>query len=233
MNDEQRVRGTIKETDSEPATVEGVESEPAAVDDADPEGTAVVGADPEPDAAGVVGRRLAATVPAGAARQAEPATCPDCNSPIPHGVHFCPSCRVFLPNPWVGELATSKRRLAAAMLDGVFKDGGIFGFALWNAILPPGVAGSVIRILSLAYGVSALVLWTRGTTPAKRLLGMNVITEDGEHADFWRMAGRETIGKWISMMVFGLGLLAVPFDKEHRGWHDRMFGTWVVHDEED
>jgi uncharacterized RDD family membrane protein YckC len=46
------------------------------------------------------------------------------------------------------------------------------------------------------------------------------------------MAFRETIGKVLSMMVFGLGLLAIPFNKEKRGWHDRMFGTWVVFDDE-
>jgi uncharacterized RDD family membrane protein YckC len=32
--------------------------------------------------------------------------------------------------------------------------------------------------------------------------------------------------------VFGLGLLAVATHPEKRGWHDRMFDTWVVLDDE-
>jgi len=165
-------------------------------------------------------------------REVRPGFCPDCDAAVAADARFCPSCHVFLPDRWVGRLASSKRRLVAAVLDGVFKDGGLFGLALWNAILPPGLAVTVVRIMSLLYGASALVFWTRGTTPAKRLLDMTVITEDGEPAGFFRMAFRETIGKWISTIVFGLGLLAIPTDKEKRGWHDRMFGTWVVHDDD-
>jgi uncharacterized RDD family membrane protein YckC len=175
----------------------------------------------------------ATAVQSASLREVRPAVCPDCDAAVPGGAHFCPSCHVFLADRWVGSLATPKRRLAAAVLDGIFKDGGLFGMAIWNAVLPHGFATTVVRIMSMIYGVSALVFWSRGTTPAKRLLDVKVVTEDGEPAGFWRMAFRETIGKWISTVVFGLGLLAIPRDRERQGWHDRMAGTWVVHDEDE
>jgi uncharacterized RDD family membrane protein YckC len=171
--------------------------------------------------------------PPGALRETRPGFCPDCNAAVPGDAHFCPSCHVFVPDRWVGHLAAPKRRLVAALLDGIFKEGGLFGMALWSAVLPPGIAGAVVRVMSLLYGVSALVLWSQGTTPAKRFLGMTVITEDGKPAGFFRMAFRETIGKWISTIAIGLGLLAVSTDKEKRGWHDSMAGTWVVHNDDE
>jgi uncharacterized RDD family membrane protein YckC len=161
-----------------------------------------------------------------------PAVCPNCDAPTALGSRFCPSCQTFIAKPWVGRLAPAKRRLVAAWLDSTFKDGGIFGAAFWMTILPRGGAATAIGIMSALYAMSALYLWTKGTTPAKRMLRMTVITEDGEPAGFFRMAFRETIGKWSSTVVFGLGLLAVTTHPEKRGWHDRMVDTWVVLDDE-
>jgi uncharacterized RDD family membrane protein YckC len=146
--------------------------------------------------------------------------------------HFCPACETFIVDPYVGRLASTGRRLAAAVLDSVFRDGGIFGAAVWTNIVPPGVATAIVGILSTMYGIASLYLWTKGTTPAKRLLGMRAITSDGEPAGFFRMAFRETIGKMISLAVFGMGYLTIPFDRERQGWHDKMAGTWIIHDDD-
>jgi uncharacterized RDD family membrane protein YckC len=179
----------------------------------------------DPDPSGVMS-------PTGSS-EIRPGFCPDCDAAVSGHALFCPTCHVFLPDQWVGRLAPAKRRLVAALLDGVFKDGGVLGLAFWNVVLPPGLAVTAVRIMSAIYGVSALVFWSRGTTPAKRLLDLTVITEDGKPAGFFRMAFRETIGKWISTIAFGLGLLAITTNEEKRGWHDRMAGTWVVLDEDD
>lgn len=165
-------------------------------------------------------------------RQTRPGVCPHCDTPAPSDAHFCPSCQNYLASPWVGRLASAKRRLGAAVLDGLFKDGGLFGSVLWGTVIGPGSGARMVAIMSAVYWVSALFLWSRGTTPAKRLLRMTVITEDGEPAGFFRMAFRETIGKWISTAVLGLGVLAIPFHREKRGWHDRMADTWVVLEDE-
>jgi uncharacterized RDD family membrane protein YckC len=158
--------------------------------------------------------------------------CPECRSQILAGDRICMFCDCYLPAPHVGRLASAPRRLGAEALDHVIRDGGIVGTLLWPAIMPSGVGATVVSIMSLLYGASTLFLWTRGTTPAKRLLRMTVITEDGEPAGFLRMAFRETVGKAISGVVFGLGFIAVARDAEKRGWHDRMAGTWVVFDDE-
>jgi uncharacterized RDD family membrane protein YckC len=132
----------------------------------------------------------------------------------------------------VGRLATPKRRLAAAMLDSMFQDGGLIGSILGPLVLRSTAAHGVVVVLSAAYWVLTLHLWSKGTTPAKRALGMEVITEDGDPPGFVRMALRETIGKWISTISLGLGLLAIPFDRNHQGWHDKLFHTFVIHDDE-
>ncbi|MGD8278564.1 MAG: RDD family protein [Gemmatimonadota bacterium] len=145
---------------------------------------------------------------------------------------FCRSCRSFLEAPDVGKLARPRRRLLAAFLDSVFQDGGSIGSILGPLLIGSGAAHAVVAVLSTTYWILTLYLWTKGTTPAKRALDMDVIREDGEPAGFFRMAFRETIGKVISWMVLGLGILSVPIDRNHQGWHDKMAGTFVVHDEE-
>ena len=165
-------------------------------------------------------------------REMRPAFCSNCGTEVASRAHFCPSCQSFLATPMLGRLASAKRRLGAAFLDGLFKEGGLFGSIFWATVFP-GSGARIVAIMSTVYWISALFLWSRGTTPAKRLLGMTVITEDGEPAGFFRMAFRETIGKGISSIVFGLGLIAIPFDREKQGWHDKMFDTWVVLEDED
>jgi len=165
-------------------------------------------------------------------REVRPGVCPECKFAARASRHFCPQCGTFIEDRWVGRLASPSRRLVAFVLDGTFKDGSIIATAFWSAIMP-GAGARIIAITSGIYAIAALYLWTKGTTPAKRLLGMTVVTGDGKPAGFFRMAFRETIGKVISMAVLGLGLVSAVFEPENRGWHDRMFGTWVVRENED
>jgi uncharacterized RDD family membrane protein YckC len=166
-------------------------------------------------------------------REARIGVCPNCDATVRRGALFCRSCKSYLPNRWIGKLASGKRRLLAAFIDNTFKEGGLFATAFWSSVLSPGSSSRIVGILSTIYTIYSIYLWTRGTSPAKKLLGMTVITDDGEPAGFLRMAFRETIGKMISLAVFGLGFLAIPLSDEKRGWHDRMAGTWVVVDEDD
>jgi len=158
--------------------------------------------------------------------------CPRCATPHARGAVFCPSCRSYLEAPDVGKLATPKRRLLAAFLDSTFRDGGLIGSFFGPLLIGSGRTQAIVRVLSTAYWGLTLYLWTKGTTPAKRALDMDVIREDGEPAGFLRMAFRETIGKAISLAVLGLGYLSVLLDRNHQGWHDKMAGTFVVLDEE-
>jgi uncharacterized RDD family membrane protein YckC len=173
-----------------------------------------------------------ATAPAPAVSRDPLPVCPTCESPVPAGAHACRNCRQFLPDPYAGRLATPKRRLAAECLDSIFQDGGILG-SIWPAILPAGEGAALVSVLSGIYWATSIYLWTKGTTPAKRLLGMTVVGEDGEPPGFFRMAFRETIGKAISGAILGLGLISVASDDENRGWHEMWAGTWVVREDDD
>jgi len=158
-------------------------------------------------------------------------SCPRCESALTRDARFCPGCKTFLEAPDVGRLASPRRRLAASILDSMFEGGGLIGALLGPVAARSGLAAGVLGLISAGYWVLTLFLWSRGTTPAKRMLEMSVITEQGDPPGFWRMALRETIGKAISYAVLGLGVLTIPFDRNHQGWHDKMFDTFVVVDE--
>jgi uncharacterized RDD family membrane protein YckC len=105
-------------------------------------------------------------------------------------------------------LASPGKRLPAYVLDlaiPVFVLLSILGVGAGLSSSGSGIGGQVAVLLSIGYGIWALTLFARGTTPGKRLLGMHVVKEGGEAAGFGRMFLRELIGKVISALVFSLG----------------------------
>ena len=107
---------------------------------------------------------------------------------------------------------------------------GVFGAAT-GPDAEAGVAASSVQVLPflfLASLVTALVLFSRGTTPGKKLLGLRVINEDGTPARFMTMLLREWVGKRLSGMVVGVGFLWIVFDKDNQGWHDTLMSTYVT-----
>lgn len=77
----------------------------------------------------------------------------------------------------------------------------------------------------LYYGL----MWSRtGQTLGKKMMGLRVITTDGENPGFWRAIGRAVIGYWLSSAVFSLGFLWMLWDDQKQTWHDKLFGTYVV-----
>jgi uncharacterized RDD family membrane protein YckC len=91
-----------------------------------------------------------------------------------------------------------------------------------------GLGGLLAIGLFIGYVVWALVLFARGTTPGKNMLGMFVMKEDGRRAGFGTMLIREWIGKLISGFVLALGFLWILFDRDNQGWHDKLVSTYVV-----
>jgi uncharacterized RDD family membrane protein YckC len=82
------------------------------------------------------------------------------------------------------------------------------------------------------YGVLAALYFVlfqaiRGQTPGQRLLGLRVITPAGARPTVWRALAR-TLAFGPSAALFGLGLLWIGFDREKRGLHDWLAGTYVV-----
>ena len=65
-------------------------------------------------------------------------------------------------------------------------------------------------------------------TLGRTLFRIKVVNAAGEDVSFWRGALRETVGKFISALAFYLGFLWIGWDREKRGWHDHIAGTYVV-----
>jgi uncharacterized RDD family membrane protein YckC len=92
------------------------------------------------------------------------------------------------------------------------------GTPLWGLI----ATGLVILLL---YGF--LFMSTSGATPGLRLLRLCVINVYGDPPEWWRMLLR-CLGFVLSVLLLGLGFLWIGFDREKRGLHDWLAGTYVI-----
>ncbi len=171
----------------------------------------------------------AGTTPSGASATAVAAgaECPVCKGAVMSESRYFHRCDQFLPD--------TERPIRAAGL-GRRVNGWLIELFLWSAVITlpaiinaaAGTPELLVGVVSLAWLIFNLVLWTRGLTPGKLILGDQVVDTRGVRAGFWRMALRETIGKFISGIVFGLGFFWILEDKDQQGWHDKIAGTLVV-----
>lgn len=115
-------------------------------------------------------------------------------------------------------LAHARRRLAGYLLDVVL----------------------MVVTLIIGWLIWSLIVWSRGTTPGKQLLGLRCVDlSDSERANWWCMALREVVGKYILMnliglVTFGIGPLVLYFQllwtKNRQELWDFAADTIVVHD---
>ena len=161
--------------------------------------------------------------------------CPSCSAEVGAGTRWCGICHTNVVNPEIGRLASPGARLGAYFLDLLVP---LVAFFLVFVVAGAGVAtgtegGAGLGILLgivvfIAYVIWAFVLFARGTTPGKKLLGMRVIREDGGNASFFTMLIREWVGKPISGLIVLLGFLWILIDQDNQGWHDKLMSTYVV-----
>src|SRR5262249_37889694 len=69
-----------------------------------------------------------------------------------------------------------------------------------------------------------------GRTLGKWLLGLRVVGLSGEPIGVARPAAR-ALGYIVSATPFGLGLLCIALDADHRGFHDIVADSRVVHED--
>ena len=67
-----------------------------------------------------------------------------------------------------------------------------------------------------------------GRTIGKWVAGVLVVDETGNTPGVAVAIPREAVGRFVSTISFGLGLIWVMFDGNRQGWHDKMAGTYVV-----
>ena len=89
-----------------------------------------------------------------------------------------------------------------------------------------GNADSLVGLVFLVY--SSLATGMYGMTIGKRFFHLKVVREDGSKPGMGTAFLRESLGKFISSLVFSLGFLWVIWDKDKQGWHDKIAKTFVV-----
>ena len=89
----------------------------------------------------------------------------------------------------------------------------------------------LIMLFSTIAGVFYYVFFTgySGQTPGKMVLRLKVVRLDNSQVGYGQAFIRETIGKFISGIVLGIGYLMVGLREDKRGLHDLMADTRVIH----
>lgn len=90
------------------------------------------------------------------------------------------------------------------------------------------MAGMSILQIVLTFTYFIFLTNRNQATFGKKLLGLRVVSEDGARLSLGKIAFRETIGKFISMLVLGIGYLMVAFTSKKQGLHDKMVGSVVL-----
>lgn len=125
-------------------------------------------------------------------------------------------------------------RVGASGLDTIFT--GIIIIVLVIIILIVGGSQTPQSVLQVIGSLASLLYYIyftgkTGQTWGKKLLKIKVVRMNGENQEapgYFRAFIRESIGKFISEIVFGLGYFWMIWDSKKQTWHDKMAGTVVV-----
>lgn len=130
---------------------------------------------------------------------------------------------LFLVNlvlmPWRDELQDLLQRVQAQL-----ESSGDVQPDLWLLLKFQLIFTSVYTGVGLVYSVGFLGQF--GATPGKRLLGLQVLTLDGQSVGFGG-AFRRYCAEMLSVLSFGLGYMMV-LGPERRALHDLIAGTQVI-----
>ena len=110
-----------------------------------------------------------------------------------------------------------------------------YGFGYGNGFGSHHLSGAsaaimvVVFFILMAYIIAQLVLFAKGKSIGKAILGLQVISStDGKPFRFWKMFFRECFVKSASGSAFGLGYIWILVDDKNRGWHDKILDSYVV-----
>lgn len=134
-------------------------------------------------------------------------------------------------------------RLAAYLIDSIILFVGLLfvRIILWAVMAAgskTGLGGNILFhynlkdiILYLLEAVYYIVLtYHTGTTIGKRIMNLRVVScNENESPTLFAIIYRETIGKFISGVILGIGYLMIGIDKECRGLHDIFADTRVIY----
>jgi uncharacterized RDD family membrane protein YckC len=130
------------------------------------------------------------------------------------------------------------RRMVASLIDGVYcglvrapfslvlglfmKAGDPIAFNVLNGFVIP---------LVVAYFYFGYFYSTKGASPGKSFMGLKVVRDDnGGFLSYGQAFGRETVGKFISLIPLGIGFFWALSRPDRKTFHDLIFKTQVVRD---
>jgi uncharacterized RDD family membrane protein YckC/RNA polymerase subunit RPABC4/transcription elongation factor Spt4 len=161
----------------------------------------------------------------------KPGTCAHCGAALTPDLRFCPIC---------GSAAASTATEEAVEAVGARADAEYMGFwirmAAWlidvivlsiiQFVLEQIGLSPVAWVIGIPYAI--LFIGLKGQTPGKIALGIQVVDRQGNIPGIGRAILREIVGKLASAIVILLGFLWISWDRNKRGWHDHIGGTYVV-----
>ncbi|MBI3887507.1 RDD family protein [Candidatus Microgenomates bacterium] len=98
---------------------------------------------------------------------------------------------------------------------------GVFGSMI-------GMIGSILNIV-ISFGYAIYFIGKDGQTLGKKALGIKVIRLNGEpKVGYTNAFLRESVGKFISSLILGIGYLMMLGDQNKQTLHDKISGTVVI-----
>ena len=173
--------------------------------------------------------------------EGNPIYCSTCGRESDSSARFCDNCGAMLGTPdaahqyapgmpYFDQDAQAVEymgfwiRLGALLIDTVLLTVVIL---LIRAALGDSLPVSLFNLaLNVGYGV-VMIAW-RGQTIGKMIVGIQVVDANGNIPGIGAVLLREIVGKFLSAIALFLGHLWVAWDREKRGWHDHIAGTYVV-----
>jgi uncharacterized RDD family membrane protein YckC len=93
------------------------------------------------------------------------------------------------------------------------------------------IIGMPLLGLLVAYAYYVIFTGLRGQTLGKMVMRIHVVDANGNVPGLGRAALREIVGKMVSGLAILIGYFWVGWDRQKRGWHDHIAGTYVIHQE--
>jgi uncharacterized RDD family membrane protein YckC len=88
-----------------------------------------------------------------------------------------------------------------------------------------------LALVLIVWGYNIFFVANYGATPGKRIFKIKVLRTDQTAVSLGKAILRETVGKILSGMFFGLGYIWAGFDNSKQSWHDKIAGTYVIYTE--
>lgn len=129
-------------------------------------------------------------------------------------------------------------RTAAILIDGVIWNLVLLLLSIILSLPTPTILSISAKFFSSSafliipfFIINILLIRKFGQTPGKMIVGIKIISEDGE-LGIWKIFLREVVGKIVSSLIFLIGYFMVAFTAHKKGLHDMIASTAVVYTNE-